>query len=328
MKTVAGIDCGTNSARLLISRVEDGHLGADVAREMRITRLGQGVDRTGVLRADALERTFAALRGYTRQMEEAGVEAVRVVATSATRDAANSDDFARGVREILGVDAEVVSGEEEARLSFRGACTSLGDDVDAPILLVDIGGGSTEFVRGSRDVSAACSMDMGSVRVYERFFASLADESAGSMTPRSPEMARALREATRMIDGLITEAERQVDFGRVRSLVGVAGTVTTITAHALDLDAYDPDAIDGTRLSLAQIQRSCNWLQNADVAQRRELGFMPPGREDVIGAGALIWSRIVDRVAKARQDEGGDIGDVVTAEHDILDGITASVLER
>lgn len=327
MRTVAGIDCGTNSARLLIACVEDGRITGEVAREMRITRLGQGVDKTGRLHPDALARTFAALHTYAAQIEAAGVDGVRVVATSASRDADNAAEFRAGVRQIVGVDAEVISGDEEAALSFAGACAGFGDDIDLPVLLVDIGGGSTEFVRGSKEVAAACSTNMGSVRVYERFFAGVTGPT-GSMDPTSPEIARALIDATAFIDEMITAADAEVDFARARTLVGVAGTVTTVTAHALGLDTYDPAAIDGARLDLATVHKACNWLQMATLEQRRALGFMPPGREDVIGAGALVWSRIVDRVARARQDAGAGLDAVVTAEHDILDGIALSVATR
>lgn len=326
MSVVAGIDCGTNSARLLIARAAGNRLGEELVREMRITRLGQGVDHTGTLHPEALERTFAALRDYAALIAATGAEAVRVVATSATRDADNAQDFARGVRDILGVSPDVVSGDEEAALAFRGACSGLSADIDRPVMIVDIGGGSTEFVRGSWALEAACSTNMGSVRVHERFFADVVPES-GSMDPTTPDLVRAVRDAVAFIDAQIDRADAEVDFSRARTLVGVAGTVTTVTAHALGLDDYEPAAIDGARLTPARIQASCNWMQMATLAERRSLGFMPAGREDVIGAGALVWSRIVDRVLGARHDRGGSLDEVLTVEHDILDGITASLLD-
>ncbi|MDU0968860.1 MAG: exopolyphosphatase [Actinomycetaceae bacterium] len=327
MTTVAAIDCGTNSARLLIAPVEGNRLGAPIAREMTITRLGQGVDKTGQLHPDALERTRVAMRGYADQISDAGVDAVRVVATSASRDASNAQDFVDLVTDIIGVAPEVVSGEEEATLSFQGALAGLGDDVDKPVLLVDIGGGSTEFVRGTDDVAAAYSTNMGSVRVFERFFADVPSED-GSMDPRTPALARAIRDAVAFIDSQIDLADSHVEFSAARTLVGVAGTVTTVTAHALGLDAYDPDAIDGANLPVTTIYRSCNWMQMATVAERRALGFMPAGRADVIGAGALVWQRIIERMGQAQLERSRNLDRILTVEHDILDGIALSLIDR
>lgn len=319
---VAGIDCGTNSARLLIGDVVEGRL-VDRCRKMTITRLGQGVDETGRLAPEAIERTLAALADYAAAIEKDGVDRIRVVATSASRDAANASVFVEGVTRLLGVAPEVVCGEEEASLSFRGAMSGLDEGVDRPIVLVDIGGGSTEFVFGNRDLISACSTNMGSVRVYERFFASVVDET-GSLEPRSAQLKRAMIDAVAFIDDNIREAGEAVDFSRARSLVGVAGTVTTVTALALGLSHYDPRAIDNSRLTPAQVNKACNQLQVESLDQRRAHGFMPAGREDVIGAGALVWQRIVEKMARSMQERGRELETIVTAEHDILDGIALS----
>jgi len=302
---VAAIDCGTNSIRLLIADVTDAGL-SDVTRRMEIVRLGQGVDRTGRFADDALARTFAALDGYAEAIKDADVERVRMVATSATRDAANRDVFVGGVRDRLGVEPDVVSGDEEAQLSFAGATADLaGAQWPAPFLVCDIGGGSTEFVVGGPDgVHAARSVDIGCVRMTERH---LHDD------PPTPAQVGA---AIADIDAGIAAADRAVGIGGARTLVGLAGSVTTVAALALELPAYDPERIHHSRLSAGAVHAVTTSLLAASREQRAALPVMHPGRVDVIGAGALVLDRIMTL---------GGFESVVVSEHDILDGIALSV---
>ncbi|MEH0110363.1 Ppx/GppA phosphatase family protein [Tersicoccus sp. MR15.9] len=316
---MAAIDCGTNSIRLLIADVSaDGTGLTDVVRTMRVVRLGQGVDRTGRLADDALARTFDACRDYAAQCREHGATAVRFVATSATRDAENRQDFVDGVRDILGVEPEVISGHEEAALSFAGALSVLDPAQPLPALVVDLGGGSTEFVLGDRNgVTASLSTDIGCVRMTERH---LTDD------PPSEEQIAA---ATADIDAAIDAAASAVPLERTATVIGVAGTVTTITAHALGLTAYDADTIHGTELPVETLHASADALLHATRDERAAMPFMHPGRVDVIGGGSLIWSRILDRVAQATASADGTspqpVRTAVTSEHDILDGIALSV---
>ena len=305
MTRVAAIDCGTNSIRLLIADVTDAGL-SDVTRRMEIVRLGQGVDRTGRFADDALARTFAALDGYAAAIKDADVERVRMVATSATRDAANRDVFVGGVRDRLGVEPDVVSGDEEAQLSFAGATADLaGAQWPAPFLVCDIGGGSTEFVVGGPDgVHAARSVDIGCVRMTERH---LHDD------PPTPAQVGA---AIADIDAGIAAADRAVGIGGARTLVGLAGSVTTVAALALELPAYDPERIHHSRLSAGAVHAVTTSLLAASREQRAALPVMHPGRVDVIGAGALVLDRIMTL---------GGFESVVVSEHDILDGIALSV---
>ncbi len=315
--TVAGVDCGTNSIRLLISRPDeqDPQTLADVVREMTIVRLGEGVDATGEFSAAALERTFAAVDAYARLVQRHHAGAVRFVATSATRDVQNRQVFVDGVRERLGVEPEVISGAEEAALSFRGAVSALPGGLDRQdhVLVVDLGGGSTEFVVGTAggEVVDAVSMDMGCVRFTERF---LADDGP------SPEQVAA---ATAGVDEVLDRVAGRLALQKVRAVVGVAGTVTTVTAHALGLEEYDSERIHATVLPVDRVTASAGALLEASRAQRAALGFMHPGRVDVIGAGALIWSRIVERMR-----EVAGVDEVVTSERDILDGIVLSLTDR
>ncbi|MFC7384989.1 Ppx/GppA phosphatase family protein [Sphaerisporangium rhizosphaerae] len=306
MTRVAAIDCGTNSVRLLIADLTGdpaaGRL-VGVERRMEIVRLGEGVDRTGRLAPEALERTFTAMRGYAKLIREHGAERVRVVATSATRDAANRADFVTGVREIFGVDPEVVTGSEEAHLSFLGAIAGL-TGVQAPVLVVDIGGGSTEFVLGSADVEAAISVDIGCVRLTERHFAAAgARPGAGSA---------AVAAASADIEAALDRVAEAVPVGRARTLIGLAGSVTTVAGIALDLPAYDPERIHGSRVPAAAVGEISRSLLDMTHDERVAIPVMHPGRVDVIGAGALILDRIVSRFG---------FGEVVVSEHDILDGI-------
>lgn len=305
---VAGIDCGTNSIRLL---VRDSGVEQDLVRTMRIVRLGEGVDRTGQLSEAALERTFAALDEYASQILELEVMRVRFVATSATRDASNRDVFVAGVRERLGIEPEVITGEEEAALSFRGAIGSLpGLAAQAP-LVVDIGGGSTEFVLGSREadgfvIGASRSVDVGCVRMTER---RLHDD---------PPTAEQVDAARADIDAVLELAGQAVPLDECDALVGLAGSVTTVAALALGLPEYDSDRIHGSVISAEDVHA---WAQRLLVMTRAERGALPvmfPGREDVIGGGALVLSRIMTRLG---------LQSVTVSERDILDGIALSCLD-
>ncbi|WHP18711.1 Ppx/GppA phosphatase family protein [Cellulomonas sp. ES6] len=317
MTRVAAIDCGTNSIRLLVADVDPsaGTL-VDLDRRMEVVRLGQGVDRTGRIAPEALARTLDATRRYAQVCAGLGVEAVRFVATSASRDAENRDEFVAGVREALGVEPEVIGGVEEAALSFRGATGVLGARHDAPYLVVDLGGGSTEVVLGDGAPEAAYSMDVGCVRITERHLR--------SDPPAADEVGAAVRDVRAALD----VAAAEVPFGRTATLVGLAGSVTTVTAHALGLPAYDPAAIDGSVLPVDAVVAACDDLLARDRASRAALGFMHPGRVDVIGAGALVWREVVQRVRAEVAAAGGELTEVVTSEHDILDGIAWSVAER
>lgn len=317
MTRVAAIDCGTNSIRLLVADVDPaaGTL-TDLDRRMEVVRLGQGVDRTGRIAPEALARTLDATRRYARVCADLGVEAVRFVATSASRDAENRDEFVAGVRDALGVEPEVIGGVEEAALSFRGATGVLGSRHPGPYLVVDLGGGSTEVVLGERTPDAAYSMDVGCVRITERHLQ--------SDPPAAAEVAAAEADVRAALD----VAAQHVPFGRTATLVGLAGSVTTVTAHALGLPAYDPAAIDGSVLGVDAVVAACDDLLARDRASRAALGFMHPGRVDVIGAGALVWREVVQRVRAEVEAAGGSLTEVVTSEHDILDGIAWSVAER
>ncbi|MGM7669472.1 Ppx/GppA phosphatase family protein [Microbacterium sp. A93] len=366
---MAAIDCGTNSIRLLVARLESGQdagAGAprlvDLHREMRVVRLGEGVDATGRLSEAAMARTFAATEDYAALIRQFGAESVRFVATSASRDAANAAEFTAGIRDRLGVEPEVVSGEEEAALSFAGAASVLAsrfaDETDGqrpgPVLVVDLGGGSTEFVLGTLRaeitselrphsaraesdradsdrtesdradrgqpaggqgggsgpvVTHAVSVPMGCVRFSERHL--------HSDPPSDAEIEAAVQE----IEAVLDEVEASVPLGEAAAVVGVAGSVTTVTAAALELSAYEPDTIHGTELDVDVIADTASRLLAATRAQRAALPYMHPGRADVIGAGALIWSMIVRRVA---QSGGGRVTTATTSEHDILDGIALS----
>ncbi|MDH6116653.1 Ppx/GppA phosphatase family protein [Kitasatospora sp. GAS204B] len=306
---VAAVDCGTNSIRLLIADLDPttGEI-SDLDRRMLIVRLGQDVDRTGRLAPEALERTFAACREYAAVIASYGVgpERTRFVATSASRDAENSAEFTKGVREILGVEPEVVSGDEEAQLSFTGATKELtGTAVPAPYLVFDLGGGSTEFVLGGERVQAARSVDIGCVRLTERHF-------AGSEVPTAAQIAAARVD----VEAALDQAAEVVPLSEAASLVGLAGTVTTVAAIALGLPAYDSTAVHHSRLSLAQVREVTERLLAATHAERAAIPVMHPGRVDVIGAGALVLLAIMERTGA---------GELVVSEHDILDGIAWSV---
>ncbi|MEU3606949.1 Ppx/GppA phosphatase family protein [Streptomyces sp. NPDC035033] len=303
MTRVAGIDCGTNSIRLLVAdvRPETGEL-VELDRRMTIVRLGQGVDRTGRLAPEALERTFAACREYAAVIEELGAERIRFVATSASRDAENRQEFVDGVVAILGVEPEVITGDQEAAFSFTGATGSLpGDDRR---LVVDIGGGSTEFVVGNEHVEAARSVDIGCVRLTERHV---------RHDPPTAEEAEAIRADVRAALDLAAET---VPIDTADTLVGLAGSVTTIAAIALGLPEYDSEKIHHSRISAAQVAEVTRRLLASTHDERAAIPVVHPGRVDVIVAGALVLQEIVERVGAA---------EVVVSEHDILDGIALSV---
>ena len=306
---VGAIDCGTNSIRLLVADVDpDAGTLRDLDRRMEIVRLGAGVDRTGRISPEAMARTLEAARRYGEVCRDAGVSRVRFVATSATRDAENRAEFVAGVRAELGVEPEVVAGEEEAALSFAGATRELLAAHPAPFLVVDLGGGSSEFVLGDHDVRAARSVDIGCVRLTERH---LHDD---------PPTAMQVAAATADVDAAIDAVAQRVPLHETRTLVGLAGSVTTITAHALGLERYDSATIHRTVLGVGSVGAACTELLGMTRARRAALRYMHPGRVDVIGAGALIWRAVVERVAAA-----SGITEVVTSEHDILDGIAFSV---
>jgi exopolyphosphatase/guanosine-5'-triphosphate,3'-diphosphate pyrophosphatase len=305
MATFAGIDCGTNSIRLLI--VERGLDGVcrDVLRTMRVVRLGEGLDDAGVISRAALDRTFAACADYAQIIAAHDVQRVRFMATSASRDARNREDFIDGVNRLMGVRPEVITGAEEAALSFGGAIGSpvVRDASPRPRLVVDIGGGSTEFVLGEDAPSAARSVDIGCVRLAERWLR--ADP------PAAAELAALAGDA----DAAIARAAAEVPLGSAASLIGVAGTVTTVAALALGLPEYDADALHGAVISADDVHRVAAELAAMTLAQRLALPVMHPGRADVIVSGALIWSRVVTAVG---------LPHVVVSEHDILDGIAQS----
>ncbi|MFB1295115.1 exopolyphosphatase [Mycobacterium sp. pW049] len=308
---VAAVDCGTNSIRLLIADVSDGTL-SDVHREMRIVRLGQGVDATGEFAPEALARTRTALSAYAELMRRHGVGAVRMVATSAARDVSNREEFFAMTSEVLGAVvpgavAEVITGTEEAGLSFYGAVGDL-DSAAAPFVVVDLGGGSTEVVLGSEDAEAGYSADIGCVRLTERCLRS------------DPPTAEEIEAARAVVRDALAEVVRQVPVQKARTWVGVAGTMTTLAALANKLTIYDADAIHLSRVGFDELLPVCADLLSMTRQQRAALGPMHEGRVDVIGGGALI----VEELAAVLKEKAG-ITELVVSEHDILDGIALSI---
>ncbi|MBC7270912.1 MAG: Ppx/GppA family phosphatase [Streptomyces sp.] len=312
MTRVAAIDCGTNSIRLLVADCDPatGEL-TELDRRMTIVRLGQGVDRTGRLAPEALERTFAACREYAAVIKEHGTQRLRFVATSASRDAENRDDFVRGVLDILGVEPEVISGDQEAEFSFTGATRELAGrtDLTPPFLVVDIGGGSTEFVVGEDQVRAARSVDVGCVRMTERH---LVRDGVVSDPPGEEQIAAMRADIVAALD----LAEEQVPLREAHTLVGLAGSVTTVSAIAQELPEYDSVAIHHSRVSRARVREITDWLLRSTHAERAAVPSMHPGRVDVIAAGALVLLTIMERIGAE---------EVVVSEHDILDGIAWSI---
>ncbi len=327
---VAAIDCGTNSIRLLIADIaeqggterEPGSASSvgrgpltltDLVREMRIVRLGEGVDRTGRLSVGALDRTMTALSEYASLIAEIRPDAIRMVATSATRDAVNSAEFTARVLDVLGVPPEVISGDEEAQLSFAGAtrelaATSLAAECPPPYLVADIGGGSTEFVFGGAGENSPLqgrSVNIGCVRLTERHL---------HADPPLPAQANATIED---IDAALDQVAAAVPVEKVTTLVGLAGSVTTVAAIALGLTEYDSARIHHSRVSAARVHQIAASLLAMTRAERAAIPVMHPGRIDVIGAGALILDRIMTRFG---------FTEVLVSEHDILDGIAWSLM--
>jgi exopolyphosphatase / guanosine-5'-triphosphate,3'-diphosphate pyrophosphatase len=299
---VAAIDCGTNSIRLLIADVESNKL-REVVRDMEVVRLGQGVDKTGEFHPDAIARTLAAVDKYAAEIARRGVEKIRFCATSATRDATNRALFLDGVRERLGIDVEVITGVEEAELSFIGAIQEL-DPKSGPFLVVDIGGGSTEFVFGNTTVEAAKSVNIGCVRMSERHFTN------DPPTTNQIEMARVdIQEA-------IAQAATIVPITKAKTLVAVAGTATTVAAAALDLEVYDRYSIHLSRISSEKVHKVAEMFLAMDRDKRSNLGYMHPGRIDVIAAGSLVLSEVMKATA---------VTQFIASETDILDGIALSI---
>ncbi|MEQ4305948.1 Ppx/GppA phosphatase family protein [Plantactinospora sp. B6F1] len=315
---MAAIDCGTNSIRLLVADLPDPSAGpeaelAEVVRRMEIVRLGQDLDRTGRLSAEALDRTRQALVRFSTRIESLGVSRIRMCATSASRDASNAGEFRSMVVDTLGVEPEVVTGEEEARLSFTGAVRGLGDDVRGPYLVVDIGGGSTEFVVGGRPagggsaaVDAAVSVDIGCVRMTERH---LHDD------PPTPEqLAAAEADITEVVDRALAAVPGRA----AATLIGLAGSVTTVAGIALGLPEYRPDRIHHARVPYDDVVKVTADLLARSSAERLTIPVMHPGRADVIGAGALVLRIIMERAGMTS---------VIASERDILDGIAYSLVE-
>jgi exopolyphosphatase/guanosine-5'-triphosphate,3'-diphosphate pyrophosphatase len=308
VRRVAAIDCGTNSIRLLIAE-RDGSSGLrDLERRLEIVRLGQGVDATGEFHPDALRRTFAAVEEYAELIKKAGVpvERVHFVATSAARDARNRDKFFGGIKERLGVEPDVISGDAEARLSFTGALSRVTPDGE-PVLVMDIGGGSTELITGSAagELRSAISLDIGSVRITERFF------------QQNPVAADDLERAATYVDDLL--AGSGVDFASVTSWIGVAGTATTLAGVYLELERYDRERVHGARIPAPAITDLLERLAGLTVEEIRALPSMHPGRADVITGGALVATRIAARL---------QVADLIVSESDILDGIALQLLDQ
>ena len=304
MSRVAAIDCGTNSIRLLIADIAGDNF-KEVLRTMEIVRLGQGVDQNKAFHPDAIDRTLKAVELFRDQIVSKGVEKIRFCATSATRDATNRSLFTDGVRDILGIEVEVIPGEEEAELSFIGATKELRQS-DAPFLVVDIGGGSTEFVFGSEKVDFAKSVNIGCVRMSERH-----------LNTQPPSMAQ-IAQAIVDIDIAITQAAAVVPITTAKTLVAVAGTATTVAAAALELTDYDRHLIHLSRISSDKVHKVAANFQSMSKDQIASLGFMHPGRVDVITAGSLVLSRIMAATGAT---------EFVASESDILDGMAWSLIK-
>ena len=305
MKRVAALDCGTNSIRLLIAE-ENTEVGTftEISRKMSIVKLGEGVDKNKAFLPDAISRTLAALKVFAAEIAEAQVDQIRFCATSATRDAQNRDDFLIPVAEILGITPEVISGDEEAKLSFLGATQALSKS-DGPFLVIDIGGGSTEFVFGIAQVEAARSVNIGCVRMSERHF------------KNDPPTQNEIDSARADIKNAIALAAEAVPIKNAKTLVAVAGTATTVAAAALNLAEYDSDLIHLAKISAVDTRRVSDWLLTLTRQERAVLGYMHPGRVDVIAAGSLVLAEIM---------EATGLTSFVASENDILDGMVWSML--
>ena len=302
---LAALDVGTNSTRLLVAEVLDGQITRDLAREMVITRLGRGVDRTRWIDPAALGRTLEVLAGYAATCDRLGAARRRLVATSATRDAVNRDEFLDGARRAVRVEPEVLTGEAEAAAAYLGATAGLPGD--RRTLVVDIGGGSTELILGGRRPEGMVSLDVGCVRLTERH---LRDD------PPTAGQVAALRAD---VDAHLERAAEALDPSTAERVIGVAGTVTTVTAIALGLDAYDPRRIHLAAVDAGTIAATAEKLAVMTVAERAALPVMAPGREDVIAAGALLLDRLVRRFGFPQ---------VIASEADILDGVLLQLAHR
>ena len=303
MSRVAAIDCGTNSIRLLIADITNGNF-KEVVRQMEIVRLGQGVDQNKSFHPDAIARTLSAVENFSAQISSKGVEKVRFCATSATRDATNRKIFTDGVKEILGIEVEVIPGEEEAELSFIGATKELSQN-EGPFLVVDIGGGSTEFVYGGEKVSTAKSVNIGCVRMSERHF--------HSQPPAMDQIANAIVD----IDFAINQAGVSVPITTAKTLIAVAGTATTVAAAALGLSKYDRDLIHLSKISADKVHKVAQMFQLMSKSEISALPYMHEGRVDVITAGSLVLSRVMAATGAA---------EFVASETDILDGMALSLI--
>jgi exopolyphosphatase/guanosine-5'-triphosphate,3'-diphosphate pyrophosphatase len=308
MRRVAAIDCGTNSIRLLIAEPDGAGGLKDLERRLEVVRLGQGVDATGEFHPDALRRTFAAVDDYAELIKKAEVpvENVHFVATSAARDVKNREALFAGIKERLGVLPDVISGETEARLSFNGALSRVTPEGE-PVLVMDIGGGSTELITGSvaGELHSAISLDVGSVRVTERFL------------KQNPVADIDLARAAAYVDELL--ADSGVDFGSIGTWIGVAGTVTTLAGVYLGLEHYDRERVHGAVIPVASVEELLHQLAAMTVDQIRAFPSMHPGRADVITGGALVEARIAARL---------NVGDLIVSESDILDGIALQLIDR
>ena len=307
MKRVAAIDCGTNSIRLLISDIDTAtNTATDVVREMRIVRLGEGVDKTNAFLPSALERTFKAVDEYEKLLLKHNVEHVRFVATSATRDAQNKAMFIKGVIDRLRIVPEVIAGVEEAALSFDGATRSLRQKHSAPFLVIDLGGGSTELVIGDKEPTGAYSMDVGCVRMTERH------TPGGNPTKAQEEAIRTdVRNALKV-------AGTKVDWKSAKTVVGVAGTITTVAAHVLKLKNYDPDVLHGVSITDEQISQTAQDFISLTPSQRGALPYMHEGRIEVITAGSIVLDEVIKGIGAKT---------LIASERDILDGVTWSQVQ-
>ena len=307
MKRVAAIDCGTNSIRLLISDIDTStNKATDVVREMRIVRLGEGVDKTNAFLPSALERTFKAVDEYDKLLLKHNVEHVRFVATSATRDAQNKAMFIKGVIDRLRIVPEVIAGVEEAALSFDGATRSLRQKHTAPFLVIDLGGGSTELVIGDKEPTGAYSMDVGCVRMTERH------TPGGNPTKEQEEAIRTdVRNALKV-------AGTKVDWKKAQTVVGVAGTITTVAAHVLNLKTYDPDVLHGAIITAEQISQTAQDFISLTPSQRGALPYMHEGRIEVITAGSIVLDEVMKGIGAKT---------LIASERDILDGVTWSQVQ-
>jgi exopolyphosphatase/guanosine-5'-triphosphate,3'-diphosphate pyrophosphatase len=307
MKRVAAIDCGTNSIRLLISNIDTStNTATDVVREMRIVRLGEGVDRTNAFLPTALERTFKAVEEYDKLLLKHNVEHVRFVATSATRDAQNKAMFIKGVIDRLRIVPEVIAGVEEAALSFDGATRSLRQKHSAPFLIIDLGGGSTELVIGDKEPTGAYSMDVGCVRMTERH------TPGGNPTKEQEEAIRT------DVKNALKVAGTKVDWKTAKTVVGVAGTITTVAAHVLNLKTYDPDVLHGASITAEQVSQTAQDFITLTPAQRGALPYMHEGRIEVITAGSIVLDEVMKGIGAQT---------LIASERDILDGVTWSQVQ-